>query len=382
MHDDRRIFDVIAEIYEAGADAGNLDKLASAIARTFDTESGFIGLNVMPRRGALDVPGMVDVPSASENFDEWARSAYAGHYHERNIWLSRAVELGLPPVVTGDELVGKTALMRSEWYEFCRKLDAFHVLGSLVAIADDVLCQVGVHRPRNAAAFDQADKRTMLILLPHVARALQLHRRFGISEGERAVSLDILDRLAIGVLIVDASARVLFANAVAERALRSEDALMTADRRLQLRAADQTSLLARLVHGAARTSAGNGLAAGGTVAAPRRSGGRLALTVSPVRAWRMGLGPAKPAAAIVFSDTDGASAAPERALVELYSLTPAEARLLAALVAGQTLAQYARLHHVGLGTARTHLKHVLEKTGHHRQTDLVRAVLLQPAMRS
>jgi DNA-binding CsgD family transcriptional regulator len=325
MHDDRRIFEVIEEIYEAGADAGDLDKLAFAIARTFDTESGFIGLNVMPRRGALDVPAMVEVPSATENFDEWARSAYAGHYHERNIWLARAVELGMPPVVTGDELVGKSVLMRSEWYEFCRKLDAFHVLGSLVPIADDVLCQVGVHRPRNASAFDE----------------------------------------------------------VAERALRSEDALTTLGRRLQLHAADQTSLLARLVHAAARTSAGNGLEAGGTVAAPRRSGGRLALTVSPIRAWRMGLGPAKPAAAIVFSDTDtdGATTAHERALADVYSLTPAEARLLAALAAGQTVAQYARLHHIGLGTARTHLKHVLEKTGYHRQTDLVRAVLLQPAMK-
>src|ERR1700737_3123283 len=110
MHDDRRIFDVIAEIYEAGADAGDLDKLAPAIARTFDPESGFIGLNAMPRRDALEVPTMVGVPSATDNFDAWARSAYAEHYHERNIWLQRAFELGRPPVVTGDELVGKSAL--------------------------------------------------------------------------------------------------------------------------------------------------------------------------------------------------------------------------------------------------------------------------------
>jgi DNA-binding CsgD family transcriptional regulator len=59
-------------------------------------------------------------------------------------------------------------------------------------------------------------------------------------------------------------------------------------------------------------------------------------------------------------------------LRECYRLTPTEARLAAYIGAGGAIVDYALLHGVAEGTARTHLKAVFAKTGAHRQSDLVR----------
>jgi DNA-binding CsgD family transcriptional regulator len=72
---------------------------------------------------------------------------------------------------------------------------------------------------------------------------------------------------------------------------------------------------------------------------------------------------------------------PWQALARRWRLTPAEARLLAALAAGQDVAGYAGANAIGVGTVRTHLKQIFEKTGHHSQVELVRAVLSDPLMR-
>jgi len=64
------------------------------------------------------------------------------------------------------------------------------------------------------------------------------------------------------------------------------------------------------------------------------------------------------------------------ALRRLYGLTPAEARLAQALVAGEHLNDIAE--HLGITkeTARSQLKAVFAKTDTHRQAELVRVLLL------
>ncbi len=64
-----------------------------------------------------------------------------------------------------------------------------------------------------------------------------------------------------------------------------------------------------------------------------------------------------------------------RMLARACRLTPAETRLLAALLAGRRLSEYADGAGITVGTARIHLKNVLGKTGFHRQIDLVRSVV-------
>ncbi|MBI1397448.1 MAG: hypothetical protein GC151_15860 [Betaproteobacteria bacterium] len=63
------------------------------------------------------------------------------------------------------------------------------------------------------------------------------------------------------------------------------------------------------------------------------------------------------------------------ALRAMFRLTPAEADLASALLQGATLEEHARAKRVTRNTVKSQLAHVLEKTGTHRQTDLLRLLM-------
>jgi DNA-binding CsgD family transcriptional regulator len=86
-------------------------------------------------------------------------------------------------------------------------------------------------------------------------------------------------------------------------------------------------------------------------------------------------------AMVLLNDADRGEAIEPENLEGLYDLTPAQARLLVALVEGRRLADYAEEAGVSINTVKSHMKQIFEKTGENRQTDLVRRVLADPLSR-
>lgn len=84
----------------------------------------------------------------------------------------------------------------------------------------------------------------------------------------------------------------------------------------------------------------------------------------------------QPSALLLIHDPDRAVAMPAEHLVRAYGLTLAEAKLAAALAGGSSLGAYADNARITIGTARWYLKQVLAKTGAHRQSELVRQVVM------
>ncbi|HTZ54374.1 MAG TPA: hypothetical protein VMB20_04875 [Candidatus Acidoferrum sp.] len=372
MFTESRLLQVIAEIYEAAAAPAGLDNLAQMLARAFDSESALVVFNEMPNGGSTPPPTLA-VPSTTKNFDAGARLSYAQYYHDINIWLREGLKNPLPAIVLCNELVDETTLMRHEWFDYCRETGMFHCLGTAFRIGDNVMGEIGIHRWRNQAPLVEDDKRKMAQLLPHLQRALQLQHRFGVLEYGRAVGLDVLAGIAIGVVLVDAKARILFSNDVAERVLRSKRSMVTVGRTLSTKDHNGRGNFHRLIRHAAQTSAGCGTSCGGVVALAETNGGTMLVSIAPLRARGLGFGPSMPAAIVTFHDPQY-SVVNDRTLAGAYGFTPAEARLAAALARGATLAEYAQRESVAIGTARTHLKHIFQKTGWSRQTDLVRAL--------
>jgi DNA-binding CsgD family transcriptional regulator len=64
----------------------------------------------------------------------------------------------------------------------------------------------------------------------------------------------------------------------------------------------------------------------------------------------------------------------EEILQDRFDLTPAQARLVVHLVAGASLRSCAKALGVKYGTVRSSLKSVFQKTGTHRQAELVLTV--------
>ena len=62
-------------------------------------------------------------------------------------------------------------------------------------------------------------------------------------------------------------------------------------------------------------------------------------------------------------------------------LSPAEGRLITALVAGQNINEYAEAIGVSKNTVKTQMRQIFNKTGYNRYTDIVRAVAGNPLLK-
>jgi DNA-binding CsgD family transcriptional regulator len=83
---------------------------------------------------------------------------------------------------------------------------------------------------------------------------------------------------------------------------------------------------------------------------------------------------------VFVSDPDSRSKTAPEVLGHLYDLTPAESRVVALLLEGNSIEGAAERLAIRPLTARTHLKRVFQKTGVTRQSDLVRLVMSGPSL--
>ena len=239
---------------------------------------------------------------------------------------------------------------------------------------------MGLGRRTTEGPFTAAHLDLFGRVLPHLASAALVRRRLrallAASEAPRAV-LAALDR---GVILVDAAARLVWANPAAERLLARRYGL-SVDRTGALVATRpaETAVLRRLIAGAAAAGSGEVAEAGGALPLPRPSDRPLVVRVLPLApgADLAGLPPLprRPAAALLVSDPDEAEPPPEALLRQAYGLTRAEAALAARLAEGVGLREVADALGISGNTAKAQLKAVFAKVGVDRQAALVRRVM-------
>ena len=76
-------------------------------------------------------------------------------------------------------------------------------------------------------------------------------------------------------------------------------------------------------------------------------------------------------ALLLLTDMDDQPRISQESLMEIFGLTPSQARLASLLVEGKSLKEIAREMQNSSGTARNHLKVVFTQTGTNRQGELV-----------
>jgi DNA-binding CsgD family transcriptional regulator len=107
-------------------------------------------------------------------------------------------------------------------------------------------------------------------------------------------------------------------------------------------------------------------------------GRRLSVLVAPLRRDDCSYGPTD-ASAVVFANASRSRTPSAAATVgKLYRLTPAEKRLLEALLQGERIAGYANRVGISTNTANTQLKQIFAKTGTSRQSELMRQISSDP----
>ncbi|GIW73150.1 MAG: transcriptional regulator [Planctomycetota bacterium] len=199
-------------------------------------------------------------------------------------------------------------------------------------------------------------------------------------EAERDALGGVLDRLELGVFVLEGSGRLLRANHRALALLGRGDAFMVKeDGCLRALHGGDDRALQQAVQAEAQRAASTDASGVPRVVVVRRPGELMALrvVVSPLAPELRPLieGTSGGLVALFVIDPSCRLRAPAEVLARLWGFTPAEARLAALLAQGATLAGAARALAIRSNTARNHLKRVFTKTGVRRQAALVSLLL-------
>ena len=370
MVDDRRILQLIDEIYDAALDSRRWPKFIESLSEVFHCVGGAL---LQRDRHSAEM-GFIEFGG----LDAGTRDAYQQYYCARSVWMPAALA-GSSEFAIGHELApDKHSFERSEFYnDWLRPQGVYDAIGGVIQRSSGSLTVVTVLRAERAGLVTEAEKQVFARLLPHVRRAIDIHRRLYGVRLQRDGALQALDALHIGMVLTDRAGRPIFANRVAEEILSRGDGLALVRGQLCAARPQDTRKLSALIQGAARTSRGLGEEPGGILSLPTGAGTAITVLVSPCPR----LGMLEPAALVFLGTPPGSLRLEGHSVAQRYGLTRAEAKLLQALVDGGRLTDYADRAGITLNTAKTHLKQIFAKTGSRRQADLIRLVVADPVLR-
>ena len=229
--------------------------------------------------------------------------------------------------------------------------------------------------------FDEDVLRLFCQLDPHLRRSLLLGFRLDGYRALQCAEFHVLDRLSAGIVLLDRSARVVFANTAARAMTGNDGPLRLRNSVITTMLPAHSQRLRDLVDAAVR-----GVPIG-TMSLPHPHDGRLfTVLASSVRSRDIdrfgGFGMRDAAAVLVIHDPARPMEIPVEWIADAYGLTPAEARVALCAASGITIPETAHRLNVSPNTVKTHLRKVFAKTGVSRQTELARLVapmdLMQP----
>lgn len=278
-------------------------------------------------------------------------------------------------VYHGATVMPPKALMTTDFYHCVIKpMDGLHsIVGTPFRSHNAYSFTVACRAPRKGA-FGQSSIDALQILFPHLQNALRLGQRLRQAEYAAWYRDAALDRLDIGIVIMDRRRHPLLVNARAQALAELNDGLRLAHGQFSATDGVANRQLQSAIEAAARPAS---LAQMEMCMQANRPSGRPAFLLRIVPITDDGeLSANYPhGAAAVFIDTAETGRSRPAALRHWFRLTMREADLAMLLIDGRSLADCARVMGVSIETIRTHLDGLFAKTQTHRQAELVSALL-------
>jgi DNA-binding CsgD family transcriptional regulator len=222
---------------------------------------------------------------------------------------------------------------------------------------------------------DDEMRRRFALIVPHIRRAVLIGKVIDLKTVEAAALADSFDALTSAMFLVDETGRIVHANVSGHNMISEATALRAPSGRLGAVDAEADQALLDSFSAAARGDAAIGKK-GIAVPLKARDDERYLAHVLPLTSGsRRKAGASYAAAATVFvrrAELDLPS--PPEAVAKAFGLTPAELRVLFAIIEVGSVPEVSQVLGISEATVKTHLRHLFEKTNTHRQAELVKLV--------
>jgi DNA-binding CsgD family transcriptional regulator len=281
----------------------------------------------------------------------------------------------------GDSLLESTAV----YNEVLKPADAHYRVTSVLPIDDQTVAGFAVIRSKSLGSFEREHLDRLEAVVPHMTRALSLHRRLRALERDADNVVAALDRLPTAALIVSESLEIVCLNRQADDLLGSCETLGVRRGELVPERSSEASALRKAVGDAialADSTLDAPLAPPQVVGVNRREKLPLEVLAVPLRPrYRLRQNTGQSARVMVMIyDPEFRPRIDPILLERLFDLTSTEAFVAARLAEGMSVAEVARERRCSTSTVRTHVKHIFQKTHTNRQGELVQLLLTSPAI--
>ena len=365
---DQELLELIGAVYEVALAPQDLPSLLSRVVRFCDAV--WAPMSIVPLSGG-PVMSFHNAEGDPGHLDLFNSRYVKPEHNPASMLLLRSQP--------GELLLREHHFSDSDWehreiyHEIYRPIGAYASLGVVLHNSRHFFAPLGIMKPKSRGDFDAEDLTQLSRIVPHLMQMMAVLCRLNDLTEQAAAGAALWDRMPYGVMLLDESRRLLWANRAAEEILSDGDGLALNEGMLGATTPADNAALQGLVAGAASTGSARGTSSGGSITLSRKSGKRaLSIQVAP---FVIGRGPtivSRRAAAVVFaSDPERGGKPPWQVLAQLYRLTPREAGLAVLLADGCELREAADSLGVGMSTLRTHLHQIFWKTGTRRQAELV-----------
>ena len=225
---------------------------------------------------------------------------------------------------------------------------------------------------RPQGIVDDAARRRMRLVVPHIRRAVLLGRTLEGWSGD-AAALDVLNSFSAGVCLLAASGKIIHANSACEVLLETGDVLSTVEGRIVSSDPAIDHALRELIANAPAEPE----IPPAKFALPLRArdGARYVVHATALTSVTAASPARMPAAvALVIHRATTETASTPDAIAQAYHLTPTELRVLLAVTEIGGIAEAGAALGIAETTIKTHLGRLFLKTRTRRQADLIKIV--------
>ena len=363
-----RFEDIVDKIYAAVDDcilwndvAGDIARAASAVSCSLQVRSG----------AAAKIIG-------AAGYKEFDAKVYEQQYARQDIRAQ--VLMGLP----SDEVhllhhyMPQERFVRSSYYnEFFRRItDGYWSAATWITLdrGSGIGLGIGIHRSRRADPEDGAQVEILSSLSPHLRRAGRLHMKLNDVRTRVNQLSDALDHMRQPAILADCEGRVVIANEAAGR-LFEPDRLLGIDSsgKLVTCSTKATRQLWDAIEAALRPAdQADAQQAIDIIVACADQTPRISLSVLPLqRREAMPRRSLEGGSIMILAREFVPAAVSVETLRSAFGLSPAEARLISLLATGASLRQASQIVGVTYSTVMSQIKSCFQKTGTHRQAELV-----------
>jgi DNA-binding CsgD family transcriptional regulator len=358
MADHAKFSHFIAALYDCAIAPGLWQRVLPMLCDYMDSRTAAIAARMQGERTAYFL--------IEHGMDERLHELYIAKYRQQNPRLPAMALFGVDEPVRTEDMLDVADFNRTAIYtEFLRPNGMGEILTSKIIENRQRVVSCNMSR---TAAYAQNDIEKLRELCPHIRRVMTISELLERRTVERDNLAEVLDRLAVAVIMVDPKQRIVHTNAAADEVLTGGGPLTSAHGVLTSQNAENREALRQAVDAADLDLKSMPLEG--------RDGQFMVATVLPLTSGlrQACAQPLTASAAIFVHHPPSVDEGLVTTLTAAFRLTGAEARVMAALLEGLQLADIAQRYGVSINTVRTQVQRLFDKTKTKRQPDLVRVV--------